>query len=80
MAATWKKGCPYDTEEDDTCRLWPQRRAWREGWVYRKERGPVKPAKEIEHEMTEHRLFSSWLQGYLAAAEDLQEADSQGQE
>lgn len=70
MAATWKKHCPYDVDEKPA--RW---RAWREGWMYRKEHGPVTPPKETERKMTEQLLFSSWLQGYTAAEEHLQEAE-----
>lgn len=69
MIATWKKHCPYNTEEH------PARgEAWRKGWVYQKGHGSSS-AKEIERMMTELVLYASWLQGYSAADEHPQEAE-----
>lgn len=67
MIAKWKEHCPYDGEEHPT-----RRQAWRKGWDFRNEHGPV--AKEIERKMAERLPYSPWLQGYSAAGGHLQEA------
>lgn len=76
MIAKWKEHCPYDNEEHPGLR-----QAWRKGWFYRKEHGPVRSEEEITRRMEEIKrrmtirlLFSSWLEGYFAAEEHLQQA------
>lgn len=72
MTDAWKKHCPYDIEEQPACR-----RAWREGWFYRKDHGRLMPTEEIERKMERRLLFSSWLQGYNGADDHLLEPQTE---
>ncbi len=58
----WAKRCPIGEESP------AQRKAWRRGWEYRKERGPGTPKMEVAAEMAGRPdLVSEWLEGFGAA-------------
>ncbi|MCS4039926.1 hypothetical protein GGP42_001576 [Salinibacter ruber] len=58
----WAERCPIGEESP------ARREAWRQGWEYRKERGPGTPKMEVAAEMAGRPdLVSEWLEGFSTA-------------
>lgn len=71
MITTWKKHCPFYTEQQPGLR-----QAWRKGWFFRKEHGPGRPANAVKLPV----LYPAWLDGYFKADEHRQEAEPEARQ